>query len=128
MLLSLYKLNPIKKIIERIRPILPTHADIITFVEKFWPDILLMEPADDLDSEEREWDGDGVWGSPNSGAVAVPRAEVKIIMPLVTQWIESVSLLYTGLTNSNRTEKVARCTCITFSKCPLLVHKFSHSP
>jgi hypothetical protein len=44
----------------------PPHTDIISFVDEFWPDILLMEPilvSDSLDKSDSgggHWDG--VWG------------------------------------------------------------------
>jgi hypothetical protein len=91
-LLSLYKSKNTKK---RLRPELPTHADIISFVDEFWPDILLAEPSlvgdslDKSDSGGGHWDR--VWGSTQCGVDAVPRAEVQILMPLVKQWVESVS-------------------------------------
>jgi hypothetical protein len=85
-LLSLYESKNSKKTIRRLRPKLPTHTDIILFVDEFWPDILLVNKSD---SEDDHWDG--VWGSTFCGVDAVPHAEVQILMPLVKQWIESVS-------------------------------------
>jgi hypothetical protein len=94
-LLSLYKSKNTKKTIKRLRPKLPTHTDIISFVDEFWPDILLVEPSLVGDSLDRSDSGgghwDGVWGSTFCGVDAVPRAEVQILMPLVKQWVESVS-------------------------------------
>jgi len=87
-LLSLYKSKNTKKMIRRLRPKLPTHTDIILFVDEFWPDILLVNKSD---SEDDHWDG--VWGSTFCGVDAVPHAEVQILMPLVKQWIESVSTI-----------------------------------
>ena len=85
-LLSLYKSKNTKKTIRHLCPKLPTHADIISFVDEFWPNILLVNESD---SEDNRWDG--VWGYTFCGVDAVPQAEVRILMPLVRQWIESVS-------------------------------------
>jgi hypothetical protein len=91
----LYKSKNTKKTIKRLRPKLPTHADIIAFVDEFWPDVILVEPRMVGDSLEESDSGgghwDGVLGSTTCGVDAVPRAEVQILMPLVKQWIESVS-------------------------------------
>jgi hypothetical protein len=67
-----------KKTIRGLRPKLPTHADIFSFVDEFWPDILLVRKPD---PEDGHWDG--VWGYTFCGVDAVPQAEVRILMPLV---------------------------------------------
>ena len=67
-----------KKTIRGLRPKLPTHADIFSIVDEFWPDILLVRKPD---PEDGHWDG--VWGYTFCGVDAVPQAEVRILMPLV---------------------------------------------
>jgi hypothetical protein len=79
-LLSLYKLKNTIKDKTSTPQTAHTHTDIISFVDEFWPDILLVEPSlvsdslDKSDSGGGHWDG--VWGFTFCDVDAVPCAEV----------------------------------------------------
>jgi hypothetical protein len=91
---SLYESNDTKKTIQRLQPTRPTHNDIISFVDQFWPEIhLVRSGASFNESSLGEGVWDGVWGSTPCGVQAVPYLTVVIIMPLVKQWLQDVSTL-----------------------------------
>lgn len=88
---SLYKSATTKKKISLLRPIEPTHQDIIHFVDELWPDLYLVKPDQRLSSTGKSSQWDGVWGHTYSGVAAVPDARIQIIAPLIEQWQSHVS-------------------------------------
>jgi hypothetical protein len=74
---------------------LPTHNNVIFFVDQFWPEIHLVPPGNSLSESSLRED---VWNvvlgfTPYGMQGAVLYPTVAIIMLLIEQWLQGISTL-----------------------------------